>query len=136
MGAFIHKLSRSCQKTFDIITLNVWLCYSNRNTISHAVVFSKIKTCIQISIERITTMGTNKKTFGTRTEFSTARAGLGSQVWTDFNSFDYFRSCGNLDFCGYPCFHNLNVGKDIYKPYANICPVIKTNEVKYNSSQQ
>ena len=54
----------------------------------------------------------------------------------NFDSFDYLRSCGNLDFCGCSCFHNLNIGSQVFKPYADICPVINKNEVKCNSSQQ
>lgn len=89
--AFIHKFSRSCTDcAFDIITSDVRLCYRSQNTIRHAVVFSKVKTCIQISIERITTMGTLKKTFGTRTNLSALGTDFGSMIRTDLDYFDAF----------------------------------------------
>ena len=48
MGAFIHNVIRNCvrKNTFEIIHLNVWVCYNTRNTISNAVVFSKIIACV------------------------------------------------------------------------------------------
>jgi hypothetical protein len=52
------------------------------------VVFRKIMACVQVSIERIITMGTNKKTFGTRTLATTLATGLGSHVRTDLDNFN------------------------------------------------
>jgi len=72
-----------------------------------------------------------------------ANLSLPSLIDTELQSFsinldgsNYFRSCRNLDFCGCPCFHNFNIDSPVYKSCADICPVIKTKEVKCNSSQQ
>lgn len=54
-------------------------------------------TCVQISIQGITTMETNKRRTFTRTQQSTARADLGSIVRLNLNKFNSFNFCFIFD---------------------------------------
>lgn len=47
--------------------------------------FSKVITCVQVSVKRITAMRTEKETFGTSTEFSAVRTPLATKIRIDLD---------------------------------------------------
>jgi hypothetical protein len=66
---------------------DVWWCYSHLSLFQHGR--SEISTCIQVSIQRKTTMANKRRTF-TRTQLSTLGTDLGSVVGLDLNNFNSF----------------------------------------------